>query len=152
MAGRLIVVGRGAPLPKARAAEAVEHPGKLLRLATMIRSVLEEMRGIPLDEGSRSRLREVFDHTVAQLEGLVSKDLREELEALAPPIEGLPSESEIRVAQAQLMGWLEGLLHGIEAAVWAQFVASQAQLEEVRRRALQAREEQEQEADRGRYL
>ena len=146
------MVGRGEPRSLERASEAVEHPGKLLRLAAMIRSVLDEMHGTPLDERSRARLQEVLEHTVSELQSLLSKDLRIELDALAPPMDDLPTESEIRVAQAQLMGWLEGLLHGIEAALWAQFVESQARLEEVRRRAVQAREEQEQEAARGRYL
>lgn len=149
---KLVVVQAGGAPESEASGEAVGRPGKLLRLASMMRSLLDEMHRTRLDEESKLRLRDVFEHTVAELEGLLSEDLRRELGALAPRIDGLPTEPEIRVAQAQLMGWLEGLLHGIEAAVWAQFAESQAQLEEMRRRALQAHERHEQETAKGRYL
>ncbi len=116
--------------------DAVLQPGKLLRIATMTRELLEEVRQTTLDEAGRARLQTVHQSTVEELHEVLSEDLREELRELAPPLEGTASAAEIRVAQAQLLGWLEGLFHGIQAALWAQQVQARSALEEMRRRGL----------------
>jgi hypothetical protein len=118
--------------------EFVERPSKLLRIASMIRELLEEVRQAKLDESSRKRLLEIYERSIAELKETLSEDLQEELAALAIPFEGVPTESEIRVAQAQLVGWLEGLFHGIQAALWAQHMQARAQFDEMRRRGLPA--------------
>ena len=116
--------------------EAITQPAKLLRIASMVRELLEETRAASLDEPGRIRLREIYQRSLDELREVLSQDLQEELTMLAPPMEGIPTESEIRVAQAQLVGWLEGLFHGIQAALFAQQVAARAQFEELRRRGL----------------
>ncbi len=123
--------------------ETVEQPAKVLRIGSMIKQLLEEVRHAPLDEKSRNRLREIFDTSVKELAEGLSPDLRDELDRLASPFdsEGTPSEAELRIAQAQIVGWLEGLFHGIQATLFAQQMAARAQLEDMRRRALPAGEE-----------
>jgi hypothetical protein len=116
--------------------ETISEPGKLLRIASMVRELLDETRQASLDEAGRKRLAAVYERSLGELEEVISEDLRQELAELAPPLEGVPSESEIRVAQAQLVGWLEGLFHGIQAAMFAQQAAARAQFEELRRRGL----------------
>src|SRR5436190_20357325 len=96
--------------------ESVEHPAKLLRIASMIRELLGEVRQSPLDEAGRARMREIYNRSLSQLKDVLSEDLQQELGVLALPLDRTPSESEIRVSQAQLVGWLEGLFHGIQAA------------------------------------
>jgi hypothetical protein len=122
------------------ATETVEQPAKVLRIGSMIKQLLEEVRHAPLDEKSRARLREIYDTSVKELAEGLSPDLRDELDRLASPFDsdGAPSEAELRVAQAQLVGWLEGLFHGIQATLFAQQMAARAQLEDMRRRALPA--------------
>ena len=115
---------------------AITDPGKLLRIASMVRELLDETRQASPDEQGRKRLRSIYDDTVGELKDVLSEDLQEELGSLAPPLEGVPTESEIRIAQAQLVGWLEGLFHGIQAAMFAQQAAARAQFEELRRRGL----------------
>jgi hypothetical protein len=117
-------------------AETITEPAKLLRIASMVRELLDETRQASLDDPGRARLRKIYDRSVGELREVLSPDLQEELDSLAPPMEGIPSESEIRVAQAQLVGWLEGLFHGIQAAMFAQQAAARAQFEELRRRGL----------------
>ena len=114
----------------------VTEPDKLVRITSMVRELLDETRQAAPDERGRIRLREIYERSLRELQEALPEDLSEELSTLAPPIEGVPTESEIRVAQAQLVGWLEGLFHGIQAAVWAQQMAARAQLEQVRRRGL----------------
>jgi len=116
--------------------DVVEQPAKLLRIASMIRELLEEARHSSLDEGGRKRLQEIYDRSLVELKDVLTEDLRRELDALAVPFDDTPTESEIRVAQAQLVGWLEGLFHGIQAALWAQQMQARQQLEEMRRRGL----------------
>ncbi len=116
--------------------EFIQHPAKLLRISQMVRGLLEEVRQSPLDESGRERMRGVYERSLHELKDALSEDLQRELEVLAVPLDRTPTESEIRLAQAQLVGWLEGLLHGIQAALWAQHMEAQAQLEEMRRRAL----------------
>jgi hypothetical protein len=118
--------------------ETVEQPAKVMRIGSMIKQLLEEVRKAPLDERSRTRLAEVYEQSVRELAEGLSPDLRDELARLALPFgDGeTPSESELRVAQAQLVGWLEGLFHGIQATLFAQQMAAQSQLEQIRRRGL----------------
>jgi Protein of unknown function (DUF2587) len=120
--------------------EAVEQPAKVMRIGSMIKQLLEEVRQAPLDDKSRSRLREIYDTSVHELSEGLSPDLREELGRMASPFgpDEVPSESELRVAQAQLVGWLEGLFHGIQATLFAQQMAARAQLEQMRQRSLPA--------------
>jgi len=117
-------------------AETIAEPAKLLRIASMVRELLDETRQASLDEAGRSRLAEIYQRAVGELREVLSPDLQEELAELAPPLAGVPTESEIRVAQAQLVGWLEGLFHGIQAAMFAQQAAARQQFEELRRRGL----------------
>src|SRR6266550_4955075 len=129
-----------APVP---GTDTITEPAKLLRIASMVRELLEETRQTSLDEPGRKRLAEIYGRSVGELAGILSEDLREELASLAPPIDdGVPTESELRVAQAQLVGWLEGLFHGIQAAMFAQQAAARAQFEELRRRGLLAQNPQ----------
>jgi hypothetical protein len=116
----------------------VEEPAKVMRIGTMIKQLLEEVRAAPLDEASRNRLRDIHAASIRELEEGLSPDLREELERITLPFsEGeTPSDSELRIAQAQLVGWLEGVFHGIQTALFAQQMAARQQLEEMRRRAL----------------
>lgn len=119
--------------------EAVTQPSKLIRIASMVRNMLEEVRHAPLDEAGRRMLRQIHDKSLSELEDVLSEDLREELsEVVLPFTEATPSESELRIAQAQLVGWLEGLFHGIQATLFTQQMAAQAQMEQMRRRALGA--------------
>ena len=122
--------------------ESVAEPAKLLRIASMVRELLEETRQASMDEAGRKRLASIYSRSLGELGEAISPDLREELEQLAPPMEGVPSESELRIAQAQLVGWLEGLFHGIQAAMFAQQAAARAQFEELRRRGLMAQNPQ----------
>ncbi|HEY6277744.1 MAG TPA: bacterial proteasome activator family protein [Streptosporangiaceae bacterium] len=115
--------------------EMVEQPAKVMRIGSMIRQLLEEVRAAPLDEKSRARLAEIHKSSIKELEDGLAPELVEELERLSLPFaEGdLPSEAELRVAQAQLVGWLEGLFHGIQTTLFAQQMAARAQLEQMRR-------------------
>ena len=118
----------------------VEQPAKVMRIGTMIKQLLEEVRAAPLDEASRSRLREIHATSIRELEEGLAPELREELDRLTLPFneDSVPSDGELRIAQAQLVGWLEGLFHGIQTALFAQQMAARAQLVEMRRRALPA--------------
>ena len=122
--------------------ETVMDPAKLLRIASMVRQLLDDTRQATLDEAGRKRLADIYQRSVTELGESISQDLKEELAELAPPLGGVPSESEIRIAQAQLVGWLEGLFHGIQAAMFAQQAAARAQFEELRRRGLVAQNPQ----------
>jgi hypothetical protein len=115
--------------------EMVEQPAKVMRVGSMIRQLLEEVRAAPLDEKSRARLKEIHESSIKELEDGLAPELTEELERLSLPFaEGeIPSEAELRVAQAQLVGWLEGLFHGIQTTLFAQQMAARAQLEQMRR-------------------
>src|ERR671917_445585 len=118
--------------------EMVEQPAKVMRIGTMIKQLLEEVRAAPLDDASRNRLRDIHASSIRELEQGLAPELREELERITLPFtEGeTPSDAELRIAQAQLVGWLEGVFHGIQTALFAQQMAARAQLEEMRRRAL----------------
>ncbi len=117
--------------------ESIEQPAKLLRIGSMVKQLLEEVRSAPLDEASRSRLREIYEQSIRELADGLSPDLVAELDRVSIPFDSAtPSESELRVAHAQLVGWLEGLFHGIQATLVAQQVAARAQLDEMRQRSL----------------
>ena len=112
----------------------VEQPAKLIRIASMIRELLQDVRQSQPDEAGRKRLGEVYQRALAALKEGVSKELQDELETLTLPLENTPSESEVRLAQAQLLGWLEGLFQGIQAALWTQHMQARAEIDEMRRR------------------
>jgi hypothetical protein len=114
--------------------DAVTSPAKVMRIGSMVKALLEEVRAAPLDEPSRERLAEIYERSVVELAGALSPDLQEELRTLALPFNDgeIPSEGEIRVAKAQLVGWLEGLFHGIQATLFAQQLAARQQLEQMR--------------------
>jgi Protein of unknown function (DUF2587) len=115
--------------------ESVEQPAKVMRIGSMIKQLLDEVRAAPLDEASRDRLAAIYDTSVKELSEALSPDLQDELHRLAPPFSGAgaPTEAELRVAQAQLVGWLEGLFHGIQATLFAQQMQARQQLEDMRR-------------------
>jgi hypothetical protein len=115
--------------------EMVEQPAKVMRIGSMIRQLLEEVRAAPLDEKSRARLKEIHESSIKELQDGLAPELISELERLSLPFadDSLPSEAELRVAQAQLVGWLEGLFHGIQTTLFAQQMAARAQLEQMRR-------------------
>ena len=117
--------------------EAVQQPAKVMRIGSMVKQLLDEVRSANLDEASRSRLREIYELSIRELAGALSPDLAQELDRMALPFdESAPSEAELRVAQAQLVGWLEGLFHGIQATLLAQQMAARAQLDQMRQRGL----------------
>ena len=116
----------------------IDQPAKVMRIGSMIKQLLEEVRASELDEASRVRLREIHTRSIKELEEGLAPELVQELERISLPFteDAVPSEAELRVAQAQLVGWLEGLFHGIQTALFAQQMAARAQFEEMRRRAL----------------
>ncbi|MHB1711009.1 MAG: bacterial proteasome activator family protein [Acidimicrobiales bacterium] len=121
--------------------ESIEKPAKLLRIGSMVKQLLEEVRQAPLDELSRGRLREIYEQSVRELADGLSADLAAELDRVSIPFDTTaPSDAELRIAHAQLVGWLEGLFHGIQATLVAQQVAARAQLDEMRQQALPAGE------------
>ncbi len=136
--GYLPEVADGSEPREGSITELVEQPAKVMRIGSMIKQLLEEVRSSPLDEAARTRLRDIHRRSIAELESGLAPELVEELERLSLPFtdEAVPSESELRIAQAQLVGWLEGLFHGIQTALFAQQMAAQAQLEQMRRRAI----------------
>ena len=112
----------------------VEQPAKVMRIGSMIRQLLEEVKAAPLDEAGRARLAGILETSIKELKDGLAPELDEELDRLIAPFEtGTPTESELRIAQAQLVGWLEGLFHGIQTAIYAQQIAARAQLEQMRR-------------------
>jgi hypothetical protein len=114
--------------------EMVSEPGKVMRIGSMVKQLLEEVRTAPLDDASRERLAEIYERSIVELADAMSPDLQQELKMLALPFKDgvVPSDSELRIAQAQLVGWLEGLFHGIQATLFAQQLAARQQLEQMR--------------------
>jgi hypothetical protein len=133
--GMGVSTGQGEESSETAVTDMVEQPAKVMRIGSMIKQLLEEVRAAPLDEASRMRLREIHQSSIKELEKGLAAELIEELERLSLPFtEGdVPSEAELRIAQAQLVGWLEGLFHGIQTALFAQQMAARAQLEQMRR-------------------
>ena len=141
--------------PEGNDGPGVTEPTKIIRIASMTRALLEEARSAGLDEGGRRKLREIHDRTLKELRGVLSNDLLEEFDQIFEPIksEDVPSESVVRISQAQLIGWLEGLFHGIQASIASQQMAAQAQLAQMQRRRLQPPQEQsEEDPNTGLYL
>jgi hypothetical protein len=117
--------------------ESVEQPGKVMRIGSMVKQLLEEVRNSGLDEASRNRLRDIHQQSITELASALSPDLAAELDRMALPFDSeTPTEAELRIAQAQLVGWLEGLFHGIQATLMAQQMAARQQLDEMRSRGL----------------
>ena len=116
----------------------IEQPAKVMRIGSMIKQLLEEVKSAPLDEDARVRLREIHRRSITELEDGLAPELVDELERLSLPFteDRVPSESELRIAQAQLVGWLEGLFHGIQTALFAQQMMAQSQVEQLRQRAI----------------
>ena len=124
----------GDPAELASAREAIEQPAKVMRVGTMMKQLLDEVRDASLDESSRDRLREIYETSIEELGSALSPDLNEELDRLILPFpeDHPPSQAELQVAKAQLVGWLEGLIQGIQAALFAQQVSAQQQLANIR--------------------
>ncbi|GAC79320.1 MULTISPECIES: bacterial proteasome activator family protein [Gordonia] len=116
----------------------VEQPAKVMRIGTMIKQLLEEVRAAPLDDASRQRLADIHRTSIGELQDGLAPELREELDRLALPFsdDATPSDAELRIAQAQLVGWLEGVFHGIQTALFAQQMAARGQLEQMRQGVL----------------
>ena len=132
-----VIVASEPEPPEEEATDSVASPAKVLRIGSMTKELLEEVRRAPLDDAGRSRLREIYETSVHELAEGLSGDLKAELARLSSPFSAeTPSDSELRVAQAQLVGWLEGLFHGIQAAIFSQQMAAQAQLQQIRRPGL----------------
>jgi Protein of unknown function (DUF2587) len=135
--GLVVVASPDGQQAEMQPSESVESPAKVMRIGAMVRQLLEEVRQAPLDEAGRARLREIYELSVKELAEGLSPELRDELAQFAMPFDAdAPSEAELRIAQAQLVGWLEGLFHGIQATLFAQQMAARAQLEELQRRGL----------------
>jgi hypothetical protein len=137
--GELIHPGAGGDAAAAGASdqvmmEAVGSPAKVMRIGSMVKQLLDEVKAAPLDDASRARLADIYDRSIVELGGALSPDLQEELRSLAHPFDKAhpPSDAELRIAQAQLVGWLEGLFHGIQATLFAQQLAARQQLEQMR--------------------
>ena len=114
-------------------ADLVEHPAKVMRIGSMVKQLLEEVRSAPLDEKGRARLADIHERSIGELKDGLAPELVDELERIALPFkDDAPSDAELRIAQAQLVGWLEGLFHGIQTALVAQQMAAQAQLQQMR--------------------
>ncbi len=130
----------------AKVAELVEQPAKVMRIGSMIKQLLDEVKSAPLDEAARQRLKQIHATSIKELEDGLAPELIEELERLSLPFteDSVPSEAELRIAQAQLVGWLEGLFHGIQTALFAQQMAARAQLEQMRRQAIEGAEAHQQ--------
>ena len=134
--GELLPAGSHPPAQPAEAeqqTEMVSEPAKVMRIGSMVKQLLDEVRAAPLDEKSRERLAAIYERSITELSNALSPDLQTELRSLALPFSsGVPSEGELRIAQAQLVGWLEGLFHGIQATLFAQQLAARQQLEQMR--------------------
>ena len=128
----------------ANVADLVEQPAKVMRIGSMIKQLLDEVKSAPLDEAARQRLKQIHATSIKELEDGLAPELIEELERLSLPFtdDSVPSEAELRIAQAQLVGWLEGLFHGIQTALFAQQMAARAQLEQMRRQAIEGADPQ----------
>ena len=126
--------GESVEIDEASAA-GIGEPAKVMRIGTMIKQLLEEVRAAPLDEASRLRLKRIHEQSITELESGLTPELRDELERLSLPFtdDEVPSDSELRIAQAQLVGWLEGIFHGLQTALFAQQMAARMQLEQIRR-------------------
>ncbi len=131
------VIEGGATADEVENVETISEPAKVMRIGSMVKVLLDEVRSAPLDEAGRTRLKEIYEQSLTELRQAISSDLAAELDRMTSPFsDAAPSEAELRVAQAQLVGWLEGLFHGIQATLVAQQMAARAQLDEMRSRGL----------------
>jgi hypothetical protein len=131
----------------------VNQPDKLIRIASMTRAMLEEVRRAPIDETGRNLLVEIHERSLNELKEIISDDLKEELETIFLPLKDEQiSESAVRIAQAQLVGWLEGLFHGIQASLFSQEALARAKFAEMRTQAIEAKSSDEQDDRPGQYL
>ena len=132
--GELVEPGVDGPPVEEVQTNSVTEPAKVMRIGSMVKQLLDEVRHAPLDQASRERLAEIYERSVAELSEALSPDLQEELRSLALPFDddSVPTDGELRIAQAQLVGWLEGLFHGIQATLFAQQIAARQQLEQLR--------------------
>jgi Protein of unknown function (DUF2587) len=131
------VIEGGATAEEVDSVETISEPAKVMRIGSMVKVLLDEVRSAPLDEAGRTRLKEIYEQSLTELRQAISPDLAAELDRMTSPFsDAAPSEAELRVAQAQLVGWLEGLFHGIQATLVAQQMAARAQLDEMRSRGL----------------
>jgi Protein of unknown function (DUF2587) len=136
--GELIQPGAAEPVAASSAVdgeiESVGSPAKVMRIGSMVKQLLDEVKAAPLDDASRARLADIYERSITELGGALSPDLQTELRGLAHPFDKKhpPSDAELRIAQAQLVGWLEGLFHGIQATLFAQQLAARQQLEQMR--------------------
>lgn len=130
----LLIAGPGGTSSDGTPTETVSEPAKVMRVGSMVKQLLDEVKSAPLDDRSRERLAHVYQRSIDEVAGALSPDLAEELRSMALPFEPgvVPSDAELRVAQAQLVGWLEGLFHGIQATLFAQQIAARQQLEQMR--------------------
>ena len=134
----VLIPEASAETPEEMPTDLIEQPAKVLRIGSMVKQLLDEVKSAPLDEASRRRLRDIHRQSIKELESGLAPELVEELERLSLPFmdNEIPSEAELRISQAQLVGWLEGLFHGIQTALFAQQVAAQEQFEEMKRRSI----------------
>ena len=147
------IVDDDAPMEDDDGGTFVTEPSKLIRIASMTRAMLEEVRASGLDDPGRVRLISIYRSSIDELREVLSEDLKEELDTIFLPLEAdTPTESELRVAQAQLIGWLEGLFHGIQASLFTQQMSAQNQLEQMRRRRALDPSSEEDEPHSGLYL
>jgi hypothetical protein len=132
--GQQVVIPEATGEEERNPSELVEQPAKVMRVGSMVKQLLEEVRAAPLDDAARTRLREIHQSSIKELEEGLAPELREELDRLTLPFtdDSVPSDAELRIAQAQLVGWLEGLFHGIQTALFAQQMAARVQLEQMR--------------------
>jgi Protein of unknown function (DUF2587) len=132
--GEIVTIPDDANAAADAGTETVSEPAKVMRIGSMVKQLLEEVRSAPLDDASRERLAEIYERSIVELAQAMSPDLQDELRMLALPFrEGVvPSDAELRIAQAQLVGWLEGLFHGIQATLFAQQFAARQQLDQMR--------------------
>jgi Bacterial proteasome activator len=132
--GELVEPGTDGQVDDDVQTNSVTEPAKVMRIGSMVKQLLDEVRHAPLDQASRERLAEIYERSVAELSEALSPDLQEELRSLALPfdVDSVPTDGELRIAQAQLVGWLEGLFHGIQATLFAQQLAARQQLEQLR--------------------
>jgi hypothetical protein len=147
-----IVSRKASDEEQSQSPEFIQQPAKLIRIGTMIKELLGEVRQSTLDEAGRKRLLQIHERAVAALRETLSDELQSELETFALPLDGTPSQSEIRIAQAQLVGWLEGLFQGIQAAMFSQQLAARAQMEAMRSRGLPAGPDGDEGRRPGHYL
>ena len=134
----VLIPGASAENSEEMPSDLIEQPAKVLRIGSMVKQLLDEVKSAPLDEASRRRLRDIHRQSIKELESGLAPELVEELERLSLPFmdNEIPSEAELRISQAQLVGWLEGLFHGIQTALFAQQMTARAEFEEMKRRSI----------------